>query len=293
MSGKKNQETAAASAEQGTEELNRSERPAASAAPDNPEGAGEGDGDGDGVTQDELEKSLARLDELASAGDAPTRKEQLLEKAKGKEGLDKSETSELFKLLGGEPREEIPLADKVIESLETEPIQKSLDVSDYLEEQHGGLVKSMGMLADHVEASDNRQHQFNLLFAKAMSEIGKLVKSANTNAESIIERLGGIEQQPARAPKARRSTQEPAQPLAKSFGNGEGADEGLGLSKAEIAGEITTMLQKSMEAGTGGVSPSGHDLTVAGTNFEMFSEIAPTLLEEVKASVQSRKATAH
>ena len=56
--------------------------------------------------------------------------------------------------------------------------------------------KALAEVADRLEKSDQRQHEFNLVQARAIVQMGSLVKA-------MSERLGVIESQPARQPKSR------------------------------------------------------------------------------------------
>ena len=234
------------------------------------------------IDQDDLEKSLGELEEVVAAGDTDARKDVLLEKAKTTDGLEKSEVDELYQILGKEPKEEAPLASDISKGLkDNEGLAKALDVSEFLQEQHTELCKSLDALSEHVEADGNRQHQFNLILAKAVSETGRLAKS-------MAIRLGVIEQQPARKPKAKRGL---GQPLEKSFaGQDAGAGEGEELTKAVILDGLENMIEKSVAAGQGGATLNGIDLVQEATKFESFNQINPTLLGMVKEHIAKEKA---
>ena len=223
------------------------------------------------LTEDDLEKSLSQLEGEVAKSDFASRKDQLLEKAKAGD-LEKSEQDELYQLLGGEPRDEESLADDITKGFEAnDDLQKALDVSDYLREQHTELTASLEGLADEIEKSGNRQHQFNLVLAKAVADTGRMVKG-------MAERLGVIEQQPAREPKAKRT---PAQPMEKSFAGQPPAGEEL--SKAQILDTLESMISESIEKGNAGNTEDGIDLTVAASKVEQFGQIHPQLLARIKA----------
>lgn len=223
------------------------------------------------LNQDDLQKSLERLTSIASEGDRPTRKQTLLEKAMG-EALEESEQNELKELLGmGDRADEPSLAEEITKSMdENEDLQKALDVSDYLQENQDELVKSLQGLADHIEKSDNRQHEFNLILAKAVSDIGQHVLG-------MSNRLGTIEQQPARAPKSKG-----AMPLQKSFAGSEAKTE---LSKSQILDGLSSMVQDSVTKGQAGKLADGTDLVMAVAKYEQFNTIAPDLLTQVESHV--------
>lgn len=224
------------------------------------------------LTEDDLEKSLVKLQALVDADDPTSRKQFLLEKAQ-QETLEKSEQKELFDLLGDDTGDTENFDEEIIKGLEeNETLQKALDVSDFLQEQHTELVKSLGALASHMEKSDSRQHEFNLILAKAVADEGRLIKG-------IAERLSVIEDQPAREPKSRGVTG--ARALEKSFA-GASPVEGQ-LSKAATLDGLIGMLEESLAKGQGGVTDDGIDLAKAVTKCELFGAVEPRLLEQVKA----------
>jgi len=220
------------------------------------------------LTQDDLQKSLEKLENVVSEGDKTTRKSALLQKAQT-EDLDDEEKTELLDLLGkSEKTEEPTLGETVTKSMDdNESLQKALDVSDYLQENQSELKKSLGALADHIEKSDNRQHEFNLILAKAVSDIGRHV-------QGMTERMGIIERQPARSPKSRG-----VQPLQKGFG-GSPAPE-TQLSKGEIIDGLMDMVQTSVQKGMNGALADGTDLISAVSKYEQFNSISPGLLRQV------------
>lgn len=227
------------------------------------------------LTGDDLEKSLDQLTAIVSAGDTTTRKQVLLEKAQ--EGvLEKSERDELFQLLGGpEPSATPALSEAVVKSMgQNENLQKALDVSEYLEEQHAELQKSLVVLSDHVESSDKRQHEYNLVLAKAVANIGTLVKSMSEQ----LEAFGG---QPVRTPKSRGAS---AQTLNKSFANQPG--EGEQLSKSQICDGFEGMMEKSMQEGRKGKAQGGWDIPTAMSKYEQFNQIHPQVLSEVQGHLK-------
>ena len=231
------------------------------------------------LSEDDLQKSLDKLGEIATAGSPVSRKDALLKKSLEGEDLSKGEKAELFKLLGGEVEEpETPALSKSVEETFTENdvLQKAVDVSDYLDENQKALIKSLGILSDRVEADGTRQHEFNLVLAKAMSGVGKLVKS-------MSERLGVIESQPARGPKS--AGVKPGQVLHKGFG-GQPATEDQ-LNQSQVLDGLEQLMQKSMSEGRGGFSEGNENITLATAKFESSRQITPSLLTEIRRLNQS------
>jgi len=252
------------------------------------EGAGDEDGEKSGcgkksadLSEDDLQKSLDQLSALTE-NPAVSRKQQLLEKAQSSE-LEKSERDELFELLGKSEQPKKTLGDEVSKGLnENDTLQKALDVSDFLQEQHSELIKSLTTLADALEKSDARQHEFNLVLARAVSGIGQLTKG-------LGERVGVIETQPARGPKSRGVTG--AQPLEKGFVGG--APQGSELSKSAVLDELENMVQESMTKSLGGMTEEGIDLVTASSKYEQFNLISQGLLGQVQKRIQERRVAAH
>lgn len=233
------------------------------------------------LTEDDLQKSIDQLSALTE-DQAVSRKQQLLEKAMGSE-LSKSERAELHELLGKSEQPKKSLGEEVTKGLgENDTLQKALDVSDFLQEQHNELIKSLTSLADALEKSDARQHEFNLVLARAVSGIGQLTKS-------LGERVGVIEAQPARAPKSRGVTG--AQAMEKSFA-GAAPQGGGQLSKGEVLDELEAMVQESMQKSLGGMTEDGLDLVTASSKYEQFNLISQGLLDQVQKRIQERKVAA-
>lgn len=238
------------------------------------------------LSTEDLEKSLAKLEAMAGGDDAPSRREALIEKARASE-LSKSERDELFDLLGGEPpnvSDEGP-GESIVKSMgENEQLAKALDVSDYLQEQHTELVKSLKVVGEEIRKSDNRNHDFNLVMAKAVTDIGMLVKSL---AESV-EALAG---QPARAPKSAGVRTKPEQVMQKSFATQQPAEEGL--AKSEILDGLNGLMEDSMAKGRCGTTEFGEDITLAVAKYEQTHQISRPMLNAVVDYRKQRSSAAH
>lgn len=236
------------------------------------------------LSADDLEKSLDKLSEFAQSNDGESRKNSLLQKAMEGE-LEKSEREELFGLMGGATTEETPEShsETIAKSMnENETLQKALDVSDYLREQHDELCKSLGHLAEYQEQSEARQHEFNLILAKAVSDTGQLVKAMST-------KLGVIASQPVRGPKSKMGPQ--AQPLQKSFGGQP--PEGEQLSKSLVLDALDEMHQESLEKGMDGRTVRGESILNAIAKYENTNMLSKSMLAEVQAHRQRSQSTAH
>jgi len=198
------------------------------------------------ITEDDLIKSVQKLEDFVEAADPISRKNELLEKAQIAD-LSDSEKDELFKALGCGVSEEAAEVDTVVKGLEeNSEMQKSLDVSEFLNEQHSELVKALGSLEGKIDVSDSRQHEFNIILAKSVAMVGRLMKSLNG-------RMSTIEDQPMGKP---RST---IQPLTKAFAGGR--DQGETLSKAEVVEQLHSL-------NASGKVPSDIDMGLVMAKFE-------------------------
>jgi hypothetical protein len=227
--------------------------------------------DKENVNTEDLQASLAKLEAFAKSNDTPSRKEELLSKA-GSAELTEVERTELFGLLGGAPVNG-GVAETLTKGLtENAAMRDALDVSGYLTEQHQELVKSLAAVGTELEKSSNRQSEFNLILAKAITDIGGLVKSMD-------DRMTAYEAQPARAPKSQGVPS--AAPLQKAFGGQSPAGEQM--TKSQVLDTLDAMHQFSMQkGGNDGLSPSGEDLMRAIAKYEMTSMLSPGLLKDVQ-----------
>jgi hypothetical protein len=218
------------------------------------------------MTARDLDKSLSRLQRYAEKGSAETRKSVLLRKAQAGQTLSKSENTELFDLLGGKVSVKQPLAKSVTSGFQGNTgIQKALDVSEYLAEHHSELTKSLGTVSGYIERSENRQHEYNLMLAKALVDIGTMVKS-------VAEQLDVIGNQPVRQPKSQGVAS--GRVLQKGFGGGTPQEETL--SKSQVLDAMEGLLADNMKKGGSGIM-EGEDISTAITKFESFNQISPTM----------------
>lgn len=216
---------------------------------------------------DDLEKALDALEEIVLSDDPSARRNHLLEKAKS-DDLTKSEHAELMDLLGGKSATP-DLSEEITKGfVENEDLVKSIDVSNYLENQHFELVKALGVLGDAVEASDQRSWNLDIELAKSVSAIGREVVA-------MRKTLGTIAQAPARAPKSVT-----AGALEKGFAGANPAGEEITLSKAMNVME--EMLHK-------GVVTEGFDLVNEMTKGESTGRISSRALEGVKEYLASAR----
>ena len=236
------------------------------------------------LTVGDLSKSLEALESFAKSGDLPSRKDLLLGKA-GAGTMSKSEREELFNILGGgnvPSSEETSPAESIVKSMnENENLQKALDVSDYLQEQHGEMVKSLRRVGDEIGKADHRRHEFNMILAKAVKDIGDMVKS-------MSETLANVAGQPVRAPKSLGVTTQKAQVLQKSFGGQPPASENL--TKSQVLDALDGMMEDSVSKGMSGATDFGEDIAMAVSKYEQTNMISRPMLNAVKEHLTKRNA---
>lgn len=226
------------------------------------------------VSVDDFQKSLDQLEAIASADDVDSRKDDLLQKAMEGEELGEEDRDYLFKALGGDEVVDTnpEIVDDIVKSFsDNDGIQKALDVSEYLEAQHDALIESLTSIGDTIEKSDQRQHNYNLVLAKAIHQSGQLIKA-------MSHRLGVLETQPARQPKS-RGVEAHGQHLEKGFVGAEPPSEQL--SKSAILDTLEVMMQKSVDSGRNGLSDGGNDLLGATAKYEQVNQISKSMLAEV------------
>jgi len=229
------------------------------------------------LTGFDLQKSLDKLAEFAERNDLPSRKEALLSKA-ADDSLNKSERDELFDLLGGEAVVADEPGESITKSLtENETLQKALDVSDYLQEQHTELVKSLRNVGEEIEKADHRRHEFNLVLAKAVKDIGEMVKSMSAE-------MGVISNKPAHAPKSLGVRG--AQVMQKSFGGQ--APAGEALTKSDVLNALDGLMEESMSKGMGGATEFGEDIALATAKYEQTHELSKSMFNTVKSFSQKQ-----
>ena len=230
------------------------------------------------ITPGDLQKSLDRLTAMAEAGDGPSRKDNLLAKAND-DTLSKSEREELFELLGGAAPTVDEPGENIVKSMTSnDTLQKALDVSEYLQEQHSEMVKSLRNVGEEIQKSDNRRHEFSLVTAKALCDIGQMVKS-------MYEQINTIGGQAARPPKS-LGVVKAGQVLQKSFAGR--AAESDDLSKSQVLDALDGLMEESMAKGGSGTLDSGEDIALAVSKYEQTHMISKSKLGAAKSFIQKK-----
>jgi hypothetical protein len=228
-----------------------------------------------------LEKALNQLNEYAIQADPQAHREALLQKALNGEISDE-ENAALRSMLAGEDAADKPqpLAKSVGANLSPEgndTFAKSLDVSEYLASMHQGTQTALEQLGDVIEKSDRRDHEFQVLLAKSVVQIGQQV-------DQLTKALDSWGEQSSSRGRAVTTPKEAA--LAKSFANQP--PEGDRLSKSEILDTLEAMHMDSIQKGNGGMARCGEDLQQAIAKYEQTMRMSRPLIEELKTFRTSR-----
>ena len=227
------------------------------------------------MNKENLSKGLAALQHAAEAGNPAARRNALLEKAQAG-GLTTYENDELIKSLGGASE----LADQARAPMQTEAIQKSLDVSDYIREHHEGLEKSLGVLCDRIEKSEAQDQGFRIALAQTLTGMGDMVKSLSDQVATLSGQPAG----PVRSHGVIGADEENAT-VEKSMGGQPPA--GRKLSKNQVLDVMETISEAH-----GGFSKGGENMSVAIAKYESGTELSKGLAEEIMTTFRASRQSA-
>lgn len=227
------------------------------------------------LTETDLEKGLDALQEAASKNNPHLRQATLLAKAQDGTIADE-EKEELIKSIDGSK-----LTSEVLAGFQSETIQKSIDVSDFLRDSTAGVTQGLEALTQHIQKSQSDDHGFRIALATTLASMTDVIKSQGELLKSMSEQFGEVAALPARGPKSQGVR---AQPMNKSFAGAPARQLGVAsvesdLSKSEILDGMEGMLHKGVEV------VEGEDLLKAISKYESSNQISPTLLREVSAYV--------
>ena len=119
---------------------------------------------------------------------------------------------------------------------EDKDIGEGIDASPFLDALTAKTTGALDALAKSIDQKDQKQSRVNEAMAKAIMQIGMLVKSQSGVVQELGTRLGMVEKQPAAAPKGAR-TLSGAKALAKSVTT----EQTETLSKSEAAAALSYM----------------------------------------------------
>lgn len=225
------------------------------------------------VTESDLEKALAALEkEVSSSGSG--RKDDLLQKALTGEISDE-ENAELRSLLGSEEDHELGKA--VTSGLDTDAIRKSVQVSEFLGDFRDGTAYGLSAIAEAIEKSDARQHQFNVVLGRSLRALGDLAKSLDARMEAL-------EATPVAGPRALAPTGPSAKPGAveKSMRAGAEANQGPQYTRQDVVKGLTEMMAVSMKEGRNGHAKCGEDIQKAVARYEQQQSMSKAMAVELK-----------
>ncbi len=123
--------------------------------------------------------------------------------------------------------------------------------------------QTLRRVGDEIQKSDHRRHEFNLILAKAVKDIGEMVKS-------LSETVGVMAGQPVRAPKSAGITTKPSQ----------------------VLDALDSLMEKSMAAGMSGATDFGEDIAMAVAKYEQTNMISRPMLEAVKSQISQQRTAA-
>lgn len=233
------------------------------------------------ISEDDLLKSMARLEEVAKGG-VGARKQELLKKSLSA-ALSDDENAELIKLLAGARdgglREQVT---KSMSGADNEELAKSIDVSNYIAELHKTLCDNMTSLATSIEKSESKSAERESVLAKGLLDLTKAMISQGRLVKSLQEKVDAFGRTPAHGPRAVQSREQ----LAKSGVASQA--EGPSLSANQVLDTLEMMFQKSLSGGGDGVAISGETYEEAISKFEQTQRIHPQLLQAVVQFRQGR-----
>ena len=240
------------------------------------------------VSQDALNKALVQLNDLAKS--EKDEKDELLKKAVSGD-LTAEENARLISLMQGKGSEQADTLAKSataqLQPASNPAIGQAVEVSDYLNAFHSSNLKALEVIADAIEKSDAREHDFQVVLAKAVVQIGNLVKSLSDKLDSWSEQEAAP---PQGARSAAQATQTKPQPIQKSMAGG--APEGDRLSKAQILDTLEAMHVDSLQKGRGGQAICGEDLNKSIAKYEQTGKMTRSLVDEMQAFRAKSRAAA-
>jgi hypothetical protein len=201
------------------------------------------------LTEDDLSKAINVLNGFVTSADPISRKKALLNKAMT-DDLSSDELDELVKSLDSSNTNDVTTVDddftsSISDSLETDTMQKALDVSDYLKELHDGLVKSLNSLENEFNGNASKQHTFNITLAKGIVSVGKGLVEMRDSISDLKKSIDSFGNEPVRKPTS-------VQPLNKAFVN-QASQQNNTLTKSELMGQLLHLAEQGQDD-IGGVS---------------------------------------
>lgn len=233
-----------------------------------------------GVRGEDLIKSLAALEAMTKVGAAGKKQELLAKSLSGQASA--AEEQELAILLAGSESE---LVKSVKATLATPG--EDLAKSETLKKSHDAVAGAVALLSESLVKSDTAREQSMQVQAKALLDIGQLVKATSDLVKSLNEQLDAWSQQPARSPKAMSNATALAQAQPRELG-AQGASLGAGAPTGESAPRgissqvvMKAMMDLAQKGGVDSLSKSGQSWPEVMAQYQVTKEVHPAVLQEV------------
>ena len=238
-----------------------------------------------GYSRGDLAKSCARLLRHVDARDPNAQRKALLKAAARGEDLSKSQTQQLYKLMGGQPHG--AKAQKLSKSFTGDhAVQRTVDASEFLSGLVDGLGKSMDGMEKSFDRMSARDSQFSLLLARTVAQVGQTVVGQSAEIRSLRKALARHGDAPVAAPRSYGLSGTRARPLAKSH-MGEGRPRSL--SHAQIESGFDGMMKKSLTGGRPGYTATGTSIVKAATHFDSCGEVRPEIQDELTSFIRETR----
>ena len=234
------------------------------------------------VTEDELKKSLDKIEQIVKSETPDARKDALLKKAV--EGsLADDEGAELASLLKGEKTEDDGALSKALSPETDSDLAKSIDVAPALAELVSKLEKALGVVGETIEKSSSHQSEVNLVLAKGLHDTCKLALQTNELVKGLSNALDTFAGTPARG---RKSAASASDVVHKSHAGEAAAEEQI--SKGQVLDLINAMVEDKVAKSEPLLAPCGEDLTKATALLESTGDVSPQLMQDLAKFRQGR-----
>lgn len=229
---------------------------------------------------DDLMKGLAHLEAVGKKASL-TRKDELIEKARGNTKLSAAELAELNQELTGN-RAQAAVA-------QNPDISKALDLSEPLDKLASTLASVMDKLSERIEKAESHHGEFEQELAKSLGAMGKVIREQQgviQGQQDLIKTLDAkIEKAldgPARAPKAEArasATDRPTELSTTVDPKAPAADSQI--NKNQFVRVLERMHMDNMRKGLQGIAPGGANIKKELSNLLSGGEPSPSIVRDV------------
>lgn len=230
------------------------------------------------VSVETLDEVLGQLEDIAKSVNPLSEKEELLSKAQAGT-ISEEENAKLVSILSGSAPS---MAGDVLSGLESDEIQKSIEVSDYLEAHNEGVKFGLSYLAEQIEKSQTNAGEFNHLLAKSIVAFATDVSEKIEALSATLEAWGEKEAVAIKKPIT-------AKAIEKSLANEAPASEGMHYREA--LGVLTDMFEESINKSMHGRTENGTDLQQAIAYVNRTKQVPAQLSNEIK-TFRAKRGTA-